>query len=91
MMLNSKPFESKVDNIMNIIIEIAVSAYLYVQLSLTDFMGPFEHRETLGWILACIIVGVVSLNILVFTGSLFFSIVNLIKRRLLQQSTTRSP
>ncbi len=65
-MLNSKPFETKLDNRMNLIIELAVSLYLYTYLSLTEFMGPHSLSDHLGWVLAILISSTIALTLLVF-------------------------
>ena len=80
LMIKSKPFSETLDNRMNLFIEFAVSIYLYAQLGLTDFMGHNELREELGWVQACLIIGVVAINVLVFAGTLMSSGLTKIKR-----------
>jgi hypothetical protein len=47
-------------------IEVSVSIYLYVLLSLTDFMGENTVRENLGWVLTILTGSIVALNVLNF-------------------------
>jgi hypothetical protein len=79
-MLYSKPFESRLDNIINFTLEIAVSLYLYAQIALTDFMVVNHFREELGWILAFIIMGAVALNLLVFIAGLALKAFTMVKK-----------
>ena len=50
-MLIGNPMTDKWDQRITWIIEVSVSIYLYVLLSLTDFMGENAVREELGWVL----------------------------------------
>jgi hypothetical protein len=46
-------------------IEISISIYLYVLLSLTDFMGENTVREELGWVLTILTGTIVTINVLI--------------------------
>jgi EamA domain-containing membrane protein RarD len=56
----------KSDRRLTWIIEVSVSIYLYVLLSLTEFMGENTFREELGWVLVILTAIIVAINILVF-------------------------
>jgi len=47
----ANPMKEKWDQRLTWIIEVGISIYLYVLLSLTDFMGENTVREELGWVL----------------------------------------
>lgn len=63
-------------------IEIAVSVYIYVMLILTDYSGErnIEIREICGWTLAMLVVVTVSMNVLIFLGSLVLKLRPLITK-----------
>jgi hypothetical protein len=63
MMLIGKPMTDKWDRRINWMIEVSVSIYLYVLLSLTDFMGETKIRDELGWILTILTGIVVAVNV----------------------------
>jgi hypothetical protein len=68
---------------MSLFNEVATSAYLYLLMLLTDFMGDTGFREQIGWALLMLIGGVVAINILkvLFKLRNFYKIVSLkIKR-----------
>ena len=44
-------------------IEVSVSIYLYILLSLTDFMGETTIRDELGWVLTILTGIVVAVNV----------------------------
>jgi hypothetical protein len=52
-------------------IEFSVSIYLYVLISLTDFMGENTLREELGWVLTILTVTVVAVNFSLFFWKTF--------------------
>ena len=62
-------------------IEISVSIYLYVLLSLTDFMGENTVREDLGWFLTILTGIVVAINFLLLIWKSFWRAVTFIKQR----------
>ena len=51
MMLIGNPMTEIWDRRLTWIIEVNVSIYLYILLSLSDFMGENKFREELGWVL----------------------------------------
>jgi hypothetical protein len=65
---------------MNIGIEVCVSLYLYVQLALTDFMGDITLRDELGWIMTCLIILVVGVNVLVLISAVLSKLAKYIKK-----------
>ena len=66
-----QPMPNKSDNRFALLIEISVSIYLYVMLTLTDFMGENLLRDPLGWLLAGIVVSIVFVNVLTLGYSIF--------------------
>ena len=84
LIVSSQPFESPLDNRMNLMIEICVSLYLYAQIALTDFMGENTLREPLGWFLACLIISVVAINLLVLCFTVLAGVVKLIRKLLIK-------
>jgi hypothetical protein len=62
-------------------IEISVSIYLYVLLSLTDYMGENTVREELGWVLTFLTGTVVAINVLILFWKSFWRAVAFIKRQ----------
>lgn len=84
LILRAKPFDTPLDNKMNLWIEICVSLYLYAQIALTDFMGENTLRDSLGWFLACLIISVVTINIVVLCFKVLAGIFKLIKRVLIK-------
>lgn len=83
LIVSAQPFDSALDNRMNLFIEICVSLYLYAQLALTDFMGDNTLRDSLGWFLACLIISVVGINLLVLCLKVLFGLVKLFKKLLI--------
>jgi hypothetical protein len=65
-MVISNPMREKRDQIITWIIEISVSIYLYLLLSLTDFMGENIVRDNLGWFLTILTGSVVAINVINF-------------------------
>jgi hypothetical protein len=49
---------------MSLFNEVATSAYLYLLMLLTDFMGDTGFREQIGWALLMLIGVVVAINLL---------------------------
>jgi hypothetical protein len=84
LIVGAQPFESTLDNRMNLIIEICVSLYLYAQIALTDFMGENSLREPLGWFLACLIISAVAINLLVLCFTVLAGVVKLIGKLLIK-------
>jgi len=64
-----------------LMIEASISIYLYVLLSLTDFMGENTLREELGWTLAILTGGIVAINILFFFWKTLWRVSAYVKRR----------
>jgi hypothetical protein len=62
-------------------IEISISIYLYVLLSLTDFMGENTVREELGWVLTMLTGTVVTINVLILFWKSYWRAVAFIKRQ----------
>jgi hypothetical protein len=83
LIVSAQPFDSALDNRMNLFIEICVSFYLYAQLALTDFLGDNTLRDSLGWFLACLIISVVAINLLVLCLKVLFGLVKLIRKLLI--------
>jgi hypothetical protein len=65
-MVISNPMTEKRDQIITWNIELSVSIYLYVLLSLTDFMGENTLRDNLGWALTLLTGSIVTINFLNF-------------------------
>jgi hypothetical protein len=61
---------------MSLFNEVATSAYLYLLMLLTDFMGDTGFREQIGWALLMLIGGVVAINLL----KVLFKLRNFYKR-----------
>jgi hypothetical protein len=79
--LISNPMTDKQDQRIMWMIEISVSIYLYVLLSLTDFMGENTLRDELGWTLAIVTGGIVAINVLFFFWKTFWRVSAYVKRR----------
>ena len=73
MMIIRNPMTDKWDQRITLIIEISVSIYLYVLLSLTDFMGDNTVRDELGWVLTILTGIVVTVNVLIFFWKTFWN------------------
>ena len=71
--------EDKWDQRMTMVIEVTVSIYLYVLLSLTDYIGENTLRTELGWVLAILTAIVVGMNVLIFLWKTFYKALKLIK------------
>jgi hypothetical protein len=84
LIVSAQPFESALDNRMNLLIEICVSLYLYAQIALTDFMGENTLRDSLGWFLACLIISVVAINLLVLCFTVLAGAAKFIKKLLIK-------
>jgi hypothetical protein len=63
-MVVSNPLTEKRDQLLTWMIEVSISIYLYVLLSLTDFMGENTLREELGWVLTILTGSIVAINVL---------------------------
>ena len=63
-MVFGKPYNDKIENHFNLINEVMVSAYLYVLMMLTDYLGDNDHRVEQGLVLVTIIMINVVLNFL---------------------------
>ena len=81
MMVIANPMTDKWDKRITWMIEISVSVYLYVLLSLTDFMGENTLREELGWFLTILTGIIVTINVLLFLWRSFWRAVAYIKRQ----------
>jgi hypothetical protein len=66
LMIIGNPMTEKWDKRISLMIEFSISIYLYVLLSLTNFMGENTLREELGWILSILIGIIVAINVLIF-------------------------
>jgi len=66
MMIIGNPMTEKWDHRMTFMIEASVSIYLYVLLSLTEFMDENTLREEKGWVLTILTGTVVTINVLIF-------------------------
>ena len=66
MIAGSKPMLDNLDNNMLLFNEIMVSIYLYLLLCLTDFMDENDTRDFIGFVLLCIVVSTVLVNLLKF-------------------------
>jgi hypothetical protein len=62
-------------------IEVSVSIYLYVLLSLTDFMGENTMREELGWVLTILTGTIVAVNVSIFFWKSLWRAFTFIKQR----------
>jgi hypothetical protein len=80
-MIIGNPMTDKWDQRFIWIIEISVSIYLYVLLSLTDFMAENTGREELGWALTILTGTIVAINVLIFFWKSFWRAVAYIKQR----------
>lgn len=49
---------------MSVFNETATSLYLYLMVTLTDFMGDTGLRDEIGWCLTGVVVSVVAINVL---------------------------
>jgi hypothetical protein len=63
------------------IIEVSVSIYLYVLLSLTDLIGKNIFRDKAGWVLVVLTVSIVAINVLVFIWKSFCKAAAYIKQK----------
>jgi hypothetical protein len=77
----SNPMKDKIDRRITLIIEVTVSIYLYVLLSLTDFMGENTLREELGWILTILNATIVVINLLLLFWKCYWKAESFIKQR----------
>lgn len=59
-----RPRESIRDNVIDFLIEVCVSLYLYILLILTDWWGNNPYRETEGWILVILVLISLAVNII---------------------------
>ena len=70
LMLTGRPQENKMDNQIDLFIEVCVSLYLYVLLILTDWWGTNDFRDECGWILISFIIISLIANLLHFSISI---------------------
>ena len=77
----ANPMTEKSNQRITLMIEASVSIYLYVLLSLTDFMGENTLRDELGWVLAMLTGSIVTINVLFLIWNTFWRAVAYIKRR----------
>jgi hypothetical protein len=80
-MVIANPMSEKLNQIITWIIEVSVSIYLYVLLSLTDFMGENTLREELGWVLTILTGIIVAVNVSIFLWKSFWRLFAYIKLR----------
>ena len=80
-MVISNPMTDKWDQRITLMIEISISIYLYVLLSLTDFMGENTLREELGWVLTILTGTIVAINVSIFFWRSFWRAIAYIKQR----------
>jgi hypothetical protein len=80
-MVIGNPMTDKLDQRLTWIIEVSVSIYLYVLLSLSDFMGENTVREELGRVLTILTGTVVAINFLLFFWKSFWRALAFIKQR----------
>jgi len=81
MMAISNPWTEKWDKLIGWMIEVSISIYLYILLSLTDFMGGKTVREELGWVLTILTATIVAINVVFFFWKSFWRVVAYIKQR----------
>lgn len=81
MMVISNPMTNKWNKRINFTIEVIISIYLYVLLSLTDFIGENTLREELGWILTILTGSITAINISILFWKSFWMAVIYIKQR----------
>jgi hypothetical protein len=81
MIVISNPMKEKWDRRITLMIEFSVSIYLYVLLSLTDFMGENKLREELGWVLTILIGSIVAINVSLFFWKSFWRALNYIMQK----------
>jgi hypothetical protein len=74
LMLTGRPQENKLDNEIDLFIEVCVSLYLYVLLILTDWWGINDFRDECGWILVGLIIISLIANLLHFFISIRVSL-----------------
>lgn len=74
--------EGSFNNKVSFAIELAVSAYLYVMMMLTDFTGENPFRETQGWILAGLITSVVGFNTVIVFVQKGHKVIRMIRAKL---------
>lgn len=84
-MVLGKPFDDKVENQMNFFNEVMVSAYLYVLMMLTDYIGDNRYRVEQGTVLVVIIMTNVGLNFL----KLFYGVFKSVKKYCYKKSLER--
>jgi hypothetical protein len=65
MIVKAQPLSDSLGNRMTLMIESAVSIYLYVQLALTDFLGENDLRIEQGWALVIITTITIFINLAV--------------------------
>ena len=79
MLVIGNPMTEKWDQRITWMIEITVSIYLYVLLSLTDFMGRNTLRDELGWYLTILTGCIVAINVSIFFWKSFWKAIAYIK------------
>ncbi len=70
LMLAGRPQDNKLDNQIDLFIEVCVSLYLYVLLILTDWWDTNVFRDECGWILVGLIIISLIANLLHFFTSM---------------------
>jgi hypothetical protein len=66
LLANENPMLDKSDRRLTFMIEVSVSFYLYVLLSLTDMVGENTFRDESGWLLVILTGSIVAINVSVF-------------------------
>jgi hypothetical protein len=79
--VTGNPMTDKWDQRITWWIEVSISIYLYVLLSLTDFIGENTVREELGWALTILTGTLVVVNVSIFFWKSFWRAVVFIKQR----------
>jgi hypothetical protein len=82
MILFGKPMEGNFSNRVSFTVELAVSAYLYIMMMLTDFTGENQFRETQGWILAGLITSAVGFNTVIVFFQKGHKVIRMIRAKL---------
>ena len=80
LILSGRPQENKLDNQIDLFIEVCVSLYLYVVLILTDWWGTNDFRDECGWILVALIIVSLIANLLHFFISIRLPLKRLIAK-----------
>jgi hypothetical protein len=80
-MVYGKPYDDKLENQISLFNEVMVSAYLYVLMMLTDFLGDNLNRVEQGTALVAIILANVAVNFIKFFYGIFKGVKNYCHRK----------